>query len=335
MVRGLTFFLGFSSLACGGAPDGGGKTGTKEGFASCLGRGAPAPAAGDFRHTASELLALTDDPNHSSQDALAAPGEPIALAGKFAYGPLDTDLEDEDVRVWLDDCDGWRMLGDFTTNDDGRIALEESIALGPGVFEARFQVLGDGSGATSYVWVLPPETRVVVTDIDGTLTQSDFELFMQILDGSHTPVPYPGAVDLTRAHAELGWIVVYLTGRPYRLTQKTRDWTRDLDFALGPLHVTESDDMALPGEAGVGTYKLEWLESLLARGLIVDFAYGNASTDLFAYLGAGFDPDTVWMIGAHAGESGTQGATDTWEPRVDEVGALAPVLQPFELGTER
>jgi hypothetical protein len=282
----------------------------------------------DFRHTASSLLALTE-PNHSTQDVIPAPDEPFALGGKFTYGPLSSDLEDEDVRVWLDDCDTWRTLGDFTTDGDGRVSVDVPFTLSAGVYEAHFRVLGDGTTTTAFVWVLPSGTRVIVTDIDGTLTASDSELFMQILDGDHVPEPYPGAVDLTTAHADGGSIVVYLTGRPYWLTQKTREWTRDLELAPGPLHVADSNDEALPGEAGVGRYKLEWLEALVLRGIVVDFAYGNAATDLSAYLGAGFEPDTIWMIGDLAGESGTHGAVDTWEPRVEDVRALAPVTQPF------
>jgi hypothetical protein len=324
-VRGW-WVLALGSLACGSA-EGGGSDGRTT-FSICRGRDfSPAPKE-DFRHTSSTLVAA-QEPNHSAQDVIATPDERARLVGKLTYGALGTDLEDEDVRVWIDDCDGWRDLGDHTTDSDGRIALDVPFSLGPGAYDTRFQVLGDQSATAASVWVLPPGTRVVLTDIDGTLTASDSELFMQVLDGTHTPVAYAGAVDLTVAHEAGGYVIVYLTGRPYWLTQRTRDWTSDLGFAPGPLHVADSNEEALPGESGVGAYKLAWIEGLLAQGYSIDFAYGNASTDIFAYLGAGIDAERVWIIGTHAGESGTHGATDTWEPRVDEVRALESVTQPF------
>jgi hypothetical protein len=298
-------------------------------FRWCEGRAFVAVPEQDFRHTASDVLVLAADPNHSAEDVIARPGEAADLVARFSYGPLATDLADEDVRVFFDDCRGYRDLGDHTTDDDGWVRVEVPAGLGPGVYEVRFQVLGDRSTTRSYLWVLPEGTRLVLTDIDGTLTASDSELFEQILDGSQVPVPYPGAVDLTREHAALSSVVVYLTGRPHWLTQKTRDWTEDLGFALGPLHVAATEAQALPGESGVGAYKLAWLEGLFAQGYTVDFAYGNASTDVYAYLGAGLDPSVVWIIGDHAGDEGTNAATDTWEPRVTEVKALAPVTQPF------
>lgn len=298
-------------------------------FRWCEGRAFTPAGRATFRHTDSLVLSLASDPNHSAEDVISPASGSAALVARFAYGLLATDLGDEDVRVFLDDCHGYRSLGDHTTDDDGRIVVNAPADLGPGVYEVRFQVLGDQTTTASTLWVLPEGTRLVVTDIDGTLTASDSELFEQILDGTHTPVAYPGAVDLTQGHAELGSVVVYLTGRPHWLTQKTRDWTRDLGLALGPLHVAASEAEALPGEAGVGGYKLAWLEGLLAQGYAVDFAYGNASTDLYAYLGAGLDPATVWIIGDHAGEMGTNGAVDSWEPRVGELASLPPVEQPF------
>jgi hypothetical protein len=298
-------------------------------FRWCQGRPfEPAPEE-DFRHTASELLALAADPSHSAEDVIARPGDATSLVARFSYSAFSTDLADEDVRVFLDDCDGYRLLGDHVTSDDGRVTLDAPSDLGPGVFEVRFQVLGDQSTTVSYLWVLPEGTRLVVTDIDGTLTASDSELFEQLLDGTHTPLAYPGAVELTAGHAVRSAVVVYLTGRPYWLTQKTRDWTADLGFAPGPLHVAATEAEALPGESGVGDYKLAWLQGLLARGYAVDFAYGNASTDIYAYLGAGFDPSLVWIIGTHAGERGTNAAVGSWESRVVEVEGLEPVEQPF------
>lgn len=324
-----TLALGFSIVGCGGDA---GKIAGSDGRAAfrwCEGRAfVPAPEE-EFRHTASELLAFAAGPSHSAEDLIVRPEEAGRLVARFGYGLLSTDLADEDVRVFLDDCRSWRSLGQQATDEDGRIGVDAPDDLGPGVYEVRFQVLGDQSTAASYLWVLPESTRLVVTDIDGTLTASDSELFMQILDGSHTPEAYPGAVELTTGHAGLGSVVVYLTGRPYFLTQKTRDWTAGLGFALGPLRVAPSEAEALPGESGVGSFKLAWLEGLLAQGYRVDFAYGNASTDLYAYLGAGFDPSLVWIIGDRAGEMGTNPATDSWQPRVDELPALPLVTQPF------
>jgi phosphatidate phosphatase PAH1 len=193
----------------------------------------------------------------------------------------------------------------------------------------RFTVLGDGTTVSSWLWLLPAGTHVVVTDIDGTLTTSDTQLFQQLLDKNHVPEAYPGARDLTQAHAELGWIVVYLTGRPDFLTQVTRDWLRDLDFAPGPVHLARRAGDVLPTTSGVGAYKQRYLEELAGHGAVVDFAYGNATTDIDAYLGFGLAPADVWIIGPHAGERATNAIRDDWQPRIDEVDALPPVDQPF------
>jgi hypothetical protein len=324
--------FGLALVGCGssaGKVDQEGQSG-RQTFRWCTGRAFTPAAKEDFRHTASDLLVLASDPSHSAEDLIALPGDPATLVARFSYSVFATDLGDEDVRVFIDDCSDFQSLGDFATDDDGRVTVSAPADLGPGVYEIRFQVLGDQSTTASYLWVLPPGTRVVVTDIDGTLTASDSELFMQVLDGSHVPVAYPGAVELTDGHGALGSVIVYLTGRPYWLTQKTRDWTADLAFAPGPLRVAPSEGDALPGESGVGDYKLAWLEGLVAQGYVVDFAYGNATTDIYAYLGAGFDPSLVWIIGDHAGESGTNAASDSWQPRVNELSALSPVRQPFD-----
>lgn len=321
--------------ACGGPstvgrPDGGGGDGAVSStFVTCRGRAAtPAPGQ-DWRHLTTSVVVATGAANHSAQDVIAHPGAAPSLPGKFSYGVISKDLEDEDVRVTLDDCSGWRDLGVAATNGDGRIAVSAPATLGPGVYEVHFQVLGDGSTTTSYLWILPADTHVVVSDIDGTLTESDSQLFMQILDGSHVPVPYPGAVALTTAHAAKGAIVVYLTGRPYWLTGQTRDWIANLGFAPGPLHVTDSNEEAVPAESGVGAYKLAWLQGLRTQGYVIDFAYGNATTDIYAYLNAGIAADAVWIIGDHAGEMGTHAVTGAWTARVDEVAALSNVQQPF------
>jgi hypothetical protein len=316
---------GASTGGRGGAAGGGGGPG----FLTCRGRAITAPPTQGWRHLTTSAIVATGAANHSAQDVIAPPGGTTLLPGKFTYGVVSVDLEDEAVRVLLDDCGAWRDLGTALTNSDGRVSVNAPGTLGPGVYELRFQVLGDGSGTTSYLWVLPTGTHVVVSDIDGTLTQSDSQLFMQILDGSHVPVAYPGAIDLTTAHAGTRAIVVYLTGRPYVLTQRTRDWLAGLGFAPGPLHVTDSNTEAVPNEAGVGAFKLAWLQGLKAKGYLIDFAYGNATTDIFAYLGAGIPANLVWIIGSNGGQMGTHAVAGSWTARVTEARALPPVEQPF------
>jgi phosphatidate phosphatase PAH1 len=301
-------------------------------FRDCTGRAYTAAPTQEWRHTTRTPLTLeAGAPNHSGQDQIESTTT-VTIPGKFTYGSVSKDLEDELVRVSIDDCSAWRALGDFATNTDGRISVPvpSDIFTSPGVHEVRQQVLGDASMTTSYVWVLPRGTHIALTDIDGTMTQSDSELFQQIFDGSHVPVPYPGAVDLTTTHRGRGHVVFYLTGRPYWLTQKTRDWVRDLAFAKGGLHVTDSNGEALPSESGVGDFKKAYIESLLGKGYEIDVAYGNASTDIYAYLGAGLLADNVWIIGSHGGEQGTHAATDSWTARVAEVAALPTVTQPFD-----
>jgi phosphatidate phosphatase PAH1 len=318
--------------ACGGtsASDERDDAAGKAEFKYCRGREFTPLPVQDWRHTSTLITLAAGNANHSAQDVVAPPPALTALPAKFAYGISSSDLEDEDVRVFLDDCNGgWEDLGVHATDSDGRIRADIAHALEPGVYEARFQVLGDQTLTTSYLWVLPSETRIVVSDIDGTLTASDTELFLQILDGTHVPVPYPGAVDLTLAHAEREWLVLYLTGRPYWLAERTRAWLRDLAFSPGPLHVTDSNEEALPSESGVGNFKLAYLESLLEMGYVIDFAYGNAVTDVYAYLGADIPAEDVWIIGENGGQQQTHAVIDSWQMRADEVRTLPAVTQPF------
>jgi hypothetical protein len=300
-----------------------------EGLDACIGRVFDAPTADGFEHTTSKLAAAAGSPRHYMQDVIVPPGSAPHVEAKLTYGQASKDLEDELVQVFVDDCSTWLDAGSARTDDDGRAAFDLPANLTVGLHEVRVVVSGDGTQASATVWVLPVGTRLVITDIDGTMTSGDSELFEQILYGKHVPEAYPGASALTNAHTERGHVVVYLTGRPYWLLNITRGWLRDLGFATGPLHVADRHDEILPTEAGVGTYKRAWLQGLLQAGYVVDVAYGNASTDLFAYLGAGLPPASVWIIGTHAGEQGTHAVDVSWEARAAEVSASERVLQHF------
>jgi hypothetical protein len=301
-------------------------------FQDCRGRAFTPRPTQEWQHTiATPIIVASGAPGHSAQDPID-PGSNVIVHGKFTYGILGVDLNDELIHVSVDDCTGWKDLGQVATNSAGQISMEvpSTTFPGPGVYEVRLQVLGDQSNTAAYVWVLPAGTRLALTDIDGTMTESDFQLFQQILDGSHVPVAYPGAQELTVAHTVRGHVVVYLTGRPYYFSPITRAWLSTLEFARGPLHVTDTNGEALPLDSGVGDFKKVYITSLLDAGYVIDVAYGNASTDIYAYLGAGIPPEQVWIIGDNGGDQGTHAVVGDWTGRVSEVEAMPAVSQPFD-----
>jgi len=281
-----------------------------------------------FEHLHNELTAA-GGATHHAQDIVALADQAATVSAVLQYSFLAVDIADEKVKVSLDGCDGWRNLGEVITDDDGRATAEVGEPLAPGVYHIVYEVEGDATIASAYLWSLPIGTHLALFDIDGTLTTSDAELFKEMLLGEYVPEPYPSAAALTRAHADKGYIPVYLTGRPSTLNETSRAWLDDLDFAQGVVHLTDHGSEVLPTDSGVGTYKRTFIRSLMDAGLAIDFAYGNASTDIFAYLGAGLPADQVWIIGSHAGEQGTNPADDGWAARAAEVDAAPPVEQPF------
>jgi len=295
-------------------------------LADCTGRGFPTPAIEAWQHWGANAVVLAGDPRHYAQDVIAAPGEPASIRAKFAYGAVWKDLEDERIAVFVDGCAGWLDVGVHVTDDDGELAVAVDEVLSPGRHEVRLVALGDGTQAITSLWVLPRGTHVVVTDVDGTMTTSDTELWQELLDGDDVPEAYPSAQALTRAHVERGHVVIYLTGRPYWLLGITRGWLDGQGFAPGPVHVTDSNADILPTDGSVGAFKAAWLADLAAQGYVVDLAYGNATTDIFAYEARDLE---AWIIGDHAGERGTHAVTGSWAARTAEVASGAIVGQPY------
>ena len=298
-------------------------------FQTCVDHPFANPPEEDWRHTSSSLIAVAS-PKHSAGDVIAYPNTTPYVGAKLTYGPTSKDLEDEDVLAFVDTCTGWRSLGRGTTDDEGRVRVKLP-PLPIGVYEVRFQVAGDRTTTSALAYMLPSGTHLVVTDIDATLTTSDAAVFQQIFDGSYVPAAYPDADRLIQAHAARGHFPLYLTGRPYWLSEPSRAWLAEKRFPRGALRVADSNADILPTEASVGAYKLARLQALVDGGYVIDAAYGNATTDIYAYLGAGIAADAVWIIGTHAGEQGTHAVADTWASVADTVAADAPVVQPFAL----
>lgn len=158
------------------------------------------------------------------------------------------------------------------------------------------------------------DTRAaLVTDIDGTLTLSDDEFLTQMDDPSYEPEARPEAAELLQDYAALGWRTIYISGRGEELVvadgrsarEATVDWLSELGFPL-----QDPDDLFLA--EGEGTFnpigfKAGVIADLQDDDFHFDYGYGNASTDIEAFLRADLDPTHLFLVGEDAVEAADLG----------------------------
>jgi|GEM_PF-706012 len=267
--------------------------------------------------------------NHRGQDVVVAAGQPQLLVGKFAYGFTDKDLKEELVEVWIQPdppCGEWELRAVVRTSTDGQYGSQYGIEddggrvfynippderLPVGRYPVRMLVRGDHSLASFDLVVVEPGTSAIVCDIDGTLTTDDGELITEIaqsiFNNTYDQEMRAGAVELLTSWYDKGYLIVYLTGRPDLLRPMTERWLVDHGFPPGPLHLTDTNGQVLPTEGGVGDYKTDYLAYFASQtgGVSVYAAYGNATTDIYAFGNAGVPKERTFIAGDHGGEEGT------------------------------
>ncbi|MDR0966995.1 MAG: hypothetical protein LBM75_10965 [Myxococcales bacterium] len=298
-----------------------------------------------WRHIGSELVTLLGSPKHRGIDTIVNPGQDQLLIGKFVYGLFDQDLEDEKVEVWIEvRCRDWRLFGTTQTtrdglfdtvggieDDGGRVffTIPTEKRLPPGSYRVKMLVKGDHSEANLWLHVWERGTRVVVSDIDGTITTSENDGLWTVF-APNSPTPRVGAAATFRAYAAKGYRLLFVTARPEFATEGTRQWFADNGFPTDGVafHLSPSDS----GELGAGAqaYKTAYLQALTqAHGLDIAWAYGNKASDLAAYLAAGVRPEGIRLVvGEYTGD--LEGATmiESYIPESERAACLPPLLAP-------
>jgi phosphatidate phosphatase PAH1 len=118
----------------------------------------------------------------------------------------------------------------------------------------------------------------VVFDIDGTLTTGD-----GVLDFF---TPRPDAARAVALYVDKGYLVVYLTSRPWVLRDFTEAWLTENSFPELPLYL--ADEILLDAPDRTVAYKLETLLTLTTdENRTFLYGYGNSTTDFEAYNQAG------------------------------------------------
>eukprot|EP00062_Callorhinchus_milii_P021655 gi/632978608/ref/XP_007906008.1/ PREDICTED: membrane-associated phosphatidylinositol transfer protein 2 [Callorhinchus milii] len=228
--------------------------------------------------------------NHRVNDVIVSDEGPQALSGRFMYGPLDMVTltgEKVDVHIMTQPPSGeWIYFDTEITNNSGRIVyvIPESQKLGIGMYPVKLVVRGDHTSADSYITVLPKATECVVFSIDGSFAAS-----VSIMGSD--PKVRAGAVDVVRHWQDLGYFIIYVTGRPDMQKQKVVAWLAQHNFPHGIVSFCDGlvhDPLR---------HKASFLRSLVHEVFMkIHAAYGSTK-DISVYTTLGLSPSQIFIVG--------------------------------------
>jgi phosphatidate phosphatase PAH1 len=186
-------------------------------------------------------------------------------------------------------------------------------------------VAGDRSGADLFIQVAPAGTALLVSDVDGTLTITETEEFIALLEGE-LPAAHSSAPEALAALAERGYLPLYLTARPEFLVGRTREFLAVNGFPPGLVHTT-TDGIGAIGDDAAAFKTGDLGQALVARDYVAAYAFGNTATDAEAYEATGIQPLANRLFfafddGAHGGRR--------FDDYADLVGALGAAPPPCE-----
>ncbi len=286
------------------------------------------PAKKSFRHFGNRILAKFYKPWHMVHDEMVRAGQAATVTAKFDYDAvLHKDLEDETVHAYLfgPGMQQWQAIGSYRTDSDGKIRVP--VGVRPvGEYRLRFVVEGDLSQVDGYLSVVEAGRKAVLFDIDGTLTINDFEAYADYV-GVKTAQAYYYAPETVRAYRDKGYQLVFLTARPYWVTKDGREWFVTQNLPQWHYRSNPYGDGPIP--PNTVAHKQGYIQYLREHvGLDIVRAYGNASTDIEAYAGAGLPKAETWIIGKNAGNNGTQAISGDYSYHFSTVVQNTPAACP-------
>ncbi|XP_055846678.1 protein retinal degeneration B isoform X7 [Episyrphus balteatus] len=228
--------------------------------------------------------------NHRANDVIVQEGREQRLTARFMYGPLDMITlagEKVDMHIMKDPPGGeWTYLTTEITDKTGRVAysIPDDKAFGYGIYPIKMVVRGDHTSVDCYLAVVPPLTECVVFSIDGSFTAS-----MSVT--GRDPKVRAGAVDVCRHWQELGYLLIYITGRPDMQQQRVVSWLSQHNFPHGLISFA---DGLLTDPLG---HKTSYLNNLVQNhGISICAAYGS-SKDITVYTNVGLRANQIFIVG--------------------------------------
>lgn len=247
-------------------------------------------------------------------DELTRVGEPFSLVAKVVGGRLRGTFGGvEGARVAFE-IDGERA-GAAQTDTVGKATLR-FVLRAPGEYDlfARAELPSKAALplATGLVRVVDAEESIVITDIDGTLADSN--VYSPLFNSPREIRALPGAVEGIRELAR-DMVILYVTQRDEDLEPHTREWLRHREFPSGPVLFSRS----LHDPFETASYKRETLRMIKRRFPRVLVGIGDSEEDAEAYVAASIP---AFLVGKFATPpAGAQVFAD-WESLVEAVQEL-------------
>ncbi|XP_026178023.1 membrane-associated phosphatidylinositol transfer protein 2 isoform X2 [Mastacembelus armatus] len=227
--------------------------------------------------------------NHRVNDAVFTEDSQQVVTGRFMYGPLDMVTlagEKVDLHIMTQPPSGeWVYFSTEVTNSSGRVSfvIPEDKRLGIGVYPVKMVVRGDHTFADSYLTVIPRGTEFVVFSIDGSFAAS-----VSIMGSD--PKVRAGAVDVVRHWQDLGYLIIYVTGRPDMQKQRVVAWLSQHNFPHGIVSFCDGlvhDPLR---------HKANFLKSLTEAHMKIFAGYGSTK-DISVYTSIGLPASQIYIVG--------------------------------------
>ncbi|XP_043968637.1 membrane-associated phosphatidylinositol transfer protein 2-like isoform X6 [Gambusia affinis] len=227
--------------------------------------------------------------NHRVNDAVFPEDSQQVITGRFMYGPLDVVTltgEKIDLHIMTQPPSGeWVFFSTQVTQSSGRVSfnIPEEKRLGIGVYPVKMVVRGDHTFADSYLTVVPRGTEFVVFSIDGSFAAS-----VSIMGSD--PKVRAGAVDVVRHWQDLGYLIIYVTGRPDMQKQRVVAWLSQHNFPHGIVSFCDGlvhDPLR---------HKANFLKTLTESNMKIFAGYGSTK-DISVYSSIGIPPSQIYIVG--------------------------------------
>uniref|UniRef100_A0AAQ4QMY6 Membrane-associated phosphatidylinositol transfer protein 3 n=1 Tax=Gasterosteus aculeatus aculeatus TaxID=481459 RepID=A0AAQ4QMY6_GASAC len=224
--------------------------------------------------------------NQEADNLGTAPFSPSSPREKWLRRRTHVKLRVDILLMTQPQSGRWVYFDTDVTNSSGRVTytIPKSKKLSLGVYPIKMVVKGDQTSAEAYLTVLPRGMECVVFSIDGSFAAS-----VSIMGSD--PKVRPGAVDVVRHWQDLGYLIIYITGRPDMQKQRVVSWLSQHNFPHGMIFFSEGlvhDPLR---------QKTIFLRNLIQECHIkINSAYGSMK-DISVYNMLGLCPSQIYIVG--------------------------------------